>query len=216
MTSRVKVWDLPLRLFHWALVAAVTVAIVTAKLGGSWMAVHGKAGLTIVGLLAFRLVWGVAGPTHARFACFAPTPGRIGAYLRGTWKGLGHNPLGALSVFALLGLLALQATTGLFSNDDIDFSGPLYPLVDESLSSWLTGLHHRLSYGLYVLMGLHVAAVLFYLLVKKRNLVKPMVTGWAELDAPPPAEPAVQGGKPLALAVALTMALAAVYALSWR
>ncbi|MFP5394108.1 MAG: cytochrome b/b6 domain-containing protein [Gammaproteobacteria bacterium] len=122
----ILVWDLPTRLFHWLLVAAVTVAIVTGELGGDWMAVHGKAGLAIVGLVSFRLVWGLVGSTHARFLSFIPTPGRVRSYLTGRWEGHGHNPVGALSVFALLAALGVQAGTGLFANDDIAFTGPLY------------------------------------------------------------------------------------------
>ena len=122
--ARVRVWDLPTRAFHWSLVAAVTVATVTGTLGGRWMEWHSRAGLLIVGLLSFRLAWGFVGFEHARFASFAPTPTRLRAYLMGQWRGVGHNPLGALSVFALLGILALQAATGLFSNDDIAINGP--------------------------------------------------------------------------------------------
>ncbi len=193
-TTRIHLWDLPLRIFHWSLVAAVTTAIITAKIGGDWMELHGKAGLAIIGLLAFRLTWGVVGSTHARFLNFAPTPSRIRDYLKGKWQGVGHNPLGALSVFALLGLLAAQALTGLFSNDDIAFNGPLFVLVDKDLSDRLTSLHHQLSNLLLILIGLHVVAVFFYLLVKKNNLVKPMVTGWKEVkSAEPPARPATHG-----------------------
>ena len=102
---RIVLWDLPLRVFHWSLMAAVTAAIVTGELGGAWMPWHGRAGLLIVGLLVFRVVWGVLGSATSRFTHFAPSPGRLLAYLRGRWRGVGHNPLGALSVFALLGLL---------------------------------------------------------------------------------------------------------------
>jgi len=213
MSVKVRVWDLPLRLFHWALVAAVGTAIVTGELGGDWMDVHGKAGLTIIGLVAFRLVWGLVGSTHARFLRFAPTPRRLVDYLGGRWRGVGHNPLGALSVLALLGLLALQGTTGLFSNDDIAFSGPLFNTIDEALASKLTGWHKQLAWGLFALLALHVAAIGFYLVIKKRNLVKPMVTGWKEVEAQ--AEPAEHGG-PLAFVFALAVALATVYAVSWR
>ncbi|RZL10937.1 MAG: cytochrome B [Rubrivivax sp.] len=192
---RVRLWDLPTRIFHWSLVAAVTTAIVTAKVGGSWMSLHGQAGLAIVGLVSFRVVWGFIGPAHARFASFWPTPGKLKAYLQGRWQGLGHNPLGAFSVFALLGLLIAQSTSGLFSNDDIDFAGPLAGLVDEGLSGQLTQWHQLLSDGLLILLGLHVAAIMFYLWFKKDNLVRPMVTGWKDVEPGEPAAiPAV--GKP--------------------
>ncbi|OFA03219.1 cytochrome b/b6 domain-containing protein [Duganella sp. HH101] len=178
---RILVWDLPTRVFHWSLVLAVTVAIVSGEIGGDWMEVHGKAGLAILGLVAFRLAWGFAGSTHARFLNFLPTASSLRAYLRGRWKGQGHNPLGALSVFALLGLLAVQATTGLFGNDEISFTGPLFALVEEGLANRLTGLHKQLAYVLLAVMALHIVAILVYLFLKKDNLVKPMVTGWKEV-----------------------------------
>jgi cytochrome b len=208
--TRIRLWDLPVRVFHWSLVLAVATAVVTGELGGSWMELHGKAGLSIVGLVVFRLVWGLIGSTHARFVRFAPTPGKLKAYLRGRWRGTGHNPLGALSVFALLALLAVQATSGLFSNDDIAFSGPLFNRVDEALAGRLTGIHKQLANVLLVLLALHVAAIAFYAGLKKDNLVKPMVTGWKDVEAGASTE---EGG-PVAFVVALAIALGAVYAVS--
>ncbi len=208
-----QVWDLPLRLFHWSLAALVVGAFVTAKLGGGAMVWHGRLGLAIIGLLAFRLAWGVVGSTYARFGQFVRGPAAIRAYLRGEWQGLGHNPLGALSVLALLGALTLQAASGLFSNDDIAFSGYLAPLVDSHLSSDLTGIHHWLEKILMALVALHVGAILFYARVKKQNLVRPMLTGWTEGN---PAQSAKGGGvAALAMAVlfALTMAWVASGAL---
>lgn len=211
-TTRVKLWDLPVRIFHWSLVAAVTAVIVTGKIGGDMMEWHGRAGLVIVGLVAFRLSWGFLGSTHARFTSFVPSPGKIAAYLRGRWRGLGHNPLGALSVLALLIILGVQAGTGLFSNDDIAFTGPLVNLVEEGLSQQLTGWHHKLVNVIFVLLGLHVAAIFYYVKFKKDNLVKPMVTGWKEVDAKDhhPGKGVRQGG-PVAFAVSVLIAAAAVY-----
>jgi cytochrome b len=208
-TIRIRLWDLPLRLFHWSLVCAVTAAIVSAKVGGEWMVWHGRAGLAIVGLLAFRLTWGIVGSTTARFAHFAPRPSSLRAYLKGQWQGIGHNPIGALSVFLLLGLLAAQALTGLFSNDDIDFNGPWFALIDKDLSDHVTGWHHTLSNLLLALLGLHVAAILFYLIAKKNNLILPMLTGWKQVPAKPKTatKPAGWG----ALAASLLVATLAVY-----
>lgn len=218
--ARLPLWDLPIRVFHWSLVAAVMTAVITGQLGGNLMAVHGQAGLVIVGLVVFRLVWGLVGSTHARFLTFLPTPRKIRAYLRGQWRGVGHNPLGALSVLALLALLAAQATTGLFANDDIAFAGPLVAWVDEALSSRLTGLHHLLADALLILLGLHVLAIAFYGLFKKDNLVKPMVTGYKEMkevpatDADHRSQPPRRGGGWAAFLIALVAALAAVYVAS--
>jgi cytochrome b len=209
-TRRIKLWDAPTRLFHWALVAAVSTALATGLTGGSWMELHGKAGLAIGGLLVFRLVWGFAGNRQARFASFLPTLSSLRAYLRGQWRGVGHNPLGALSVLALLSLLSLQLSTGVFGNDEIAFTGPLAAHVSESLSLWLTGWHHRFANVLYLLLGLHVAAIAFYRLVKKDDLVKPMVTGYKEvpntqeLDVSPPA---AWWALPLALVLAVVAVL---------
>lgn len=212
---RVRVWDAPLRLFHWLLLAAVGAAIASGLAGGSWMAWHGRAGLAIVGLLAFRLVWGLVGSETSRFAHFLPTPRRLRAYLAGAWQGIGHNPLGALSVVALLSLLALQAGTGLLSNDDIAFAGPWSELLDEDRVRALTGWHHRLVNGLYVLIGLHLAAIVFHTLVKRDRLVPPMVTGWKS-TARPHAAPRQAG--PWALALALAVGLASAWAAnrSWH
>jgi len=208
-SPRIRLWDLPTRIFHWSLALCTVAAVVSGQLGGNLIDWHGKVGLVIVGLIAFRLVWGVAGSTYARFLHFFPTPARIKAYLRGEWRGEGHNPLGALSVFALLGLLVLQATTGLFSNDDIAFVGPLFDLIDRDLSNRLTGLHHLLSNVLIALALLHVAAIVFYDRVKKQKLVKPMITGWKEGRGE-----SARGGGVVALVVALLCAATAVYGAS--
>lgn len=210
-TRRVQLWDLPLRLFHWSLVASVTTAIVTGKLGGSWIELHAKAGMVIVGLLAFRFVWGLIGPTPARFIHFAPTPGKVRAYIQGKWHGIGHNPLGALSVFALLGLLGFQAGSGLVSNDDISFAGPLAQLIDDELSHTITNWHHQAANALFALLGLHIAAIAFYTKVKKDKLVQPMVTGWKEIPADLPRP---RRARRVALLAALAIGLAASYGAS--
>lgn len=206
---QIRVWDLPTRLFHWLLVVLVLAAVITGQLGGALIPWHGRIGLAILGLLVFRLLWGFMGSTHARFLNFFPVPGRLLAYLRGQWRGVGHNPLGALSVLALLGILSLQAVTGLFANDDIAFQGPLTALVDGEISQWLTRIH-RLNFNLLLpLVGLHIGAILFYTLVKKDNLVKPMITGLKEV-ADPLAQPARGGGLiPFLIAFILSSAVVA-------
>ena len=213
-TTRILLWDLPLRVFHWSLVASVTTAIVTGELGGSWMPWHGRAGLAIVGLLVFRIVWGVLGSATARFTQFAPTPSSVVAYLRGRWRGVGHNPLGALSVFGLLGLLALQAATGLFGNDDISFAGPLNHLVDETLGGRVTGWHRLLADALFVLVGLHLAAVLFHVVVKRRRLIRPMIAGLQDVEAGTPLPRPVRHAR-AGLAVSVGLALAGLGGLLW-
>jgi cytochrome b len=208
--QRILLWDLPTRLFHWLLALAVIAALVSGQIGGNLIDLHGKIGLGIVGLIAFRLVWGFAGSTYARFAHFFPTPARIKAFLNGEWRELGHNPLGALSVLALIFLLTVQALTGLFANDDIAFVGPLYDLISKSLSNRLSGIHELLSNVVIALVVLHIAAIVFYVRVKKDNLVKPMLTGWKDEAQGESAK----GGGAVALIVALLIAAVAVYGAS--
>lgn len=208
-TPRILVWDLPTRLFHWLLVVLIAAMIVTGKIGGNLIDWHGRIGLAVVGLVAFRVVWGLLGSTYARFATFFPTPGRLLAYLRGQWNSPGHNPLGALSVFALLGLIAFQLATGLAANDDIAFRGPLFDLVGKEVSDRLNGLHKLSVNVLFALIALHVGAIVFYAKVRKNNLVGPMITGWATQ----PGQPA-RGGGVLPLLVALIVAAGAVYGAS--
>lgn len=207
--KRFRLWDLPTRLFHWLLVVAVAAAVITGQLGGGLMVWHGRLGIAICGLLAFRLVWGFAGSTYARFAQFFPTPGKLRAYLAGQWQGEGHNPLGALSVLGLLGLLTAQVMTGLVANDDIAFNGPLLDLVGRDWSNRLTGLHHLLADGVIGLVVLHVAAIVYYRRVRQKNLLKPMLTGWRDGEGE-----SARGGGLVALLLALLLAGAAVYAAS--
>jgi cytochrome b len=205
---RVKVWDLPTRLFHWLLFVTVAAALWTGWVGGSWITWHGRLGLAVLGLLAFRVAWGLVGSTYARFAQFAPTPGRLMAYLRDQWQGAGHTPLGALSVFALLGVLTWQAVSGLFSNDDIAFKGPLASLVSSAASTSLSGLHRQ---GLWIILGLvalHVTAIVVYAL-RGKNLVKPMVLGWKD-TSDPGLQPA-PGGRLWALLLSLAFAVLVVW-----
>ena len=208
--KRFLLWDLPTRLFHWLLVLAVIGAMVSGQLGGNLMVWHGRLGIAVVGLLAFRFAWGALGSTYARFSQFFPQPSRIQAYLRGEWRGEGHNPLGALAVFGLLGLLTAQALTGLFANDDIAFTGPLFDLVNKDLSNRLTGVHHLLSNLLIAVVVLHVAAIGFYGHVKKQKLLKPMITGWKDGSDGESA----RGGGFVAFAIALILSFALVYGAS--
>lgn len=208
-TPRIRVWDLPTRLFHWLLAALIAALIVTGKVGGNLIDWHGRIGIAVTGLIAFRLTWGFVGSTYARFATFFPTPRRVFAYLRGQWHEPGHNPLGACSVFALLGLIAFQIATGLTGNDDIAFRGPLFELVGKGLSDKLNGLHKLSANALFALIALHIGAILYYARVRKDNLVKPMLTGWKAHAGEP-----ARGGGAAALIGALLVAGIAVYGAS--
>lgn len=207
----IRVWDLPTRAFHWLLLVLVVAAFVTGLQGGNLMVWHGRAGLLIGGLLAFRLVWGVIGSTYARFTQFVHGPAAIAAYLRGQWQGVGHNPLGAVSVLCLLAVLAFQVGSGLVSNDDIAFNGPLYPLATKDTSDWLTSLHRRNMWVIVLLVVLHIGAVLYHVHVKRDNLVKSMLTGCKPVSDP--TSQAARGGTLLALMAALATAIIVMWML---
>lgn len=211
--QRQRVWDLPIRLFHWLLVASIVFAYASGQLGGNLIEWHARTGYFIVGLVVFRLLWGLVGTPTARFASFVRGPTAIAAYLRGEWRGIGHNPLGALSVLALLGLVALQAATGLFTNDDIAFEGPLAAWVGKTLSDRFHSWHAWIQNGLLVLVAVHVAAILFYAHVKKENLVKPMITGWSHTPShPAPPSETRRGGGVVAFLVTVALSAGVAYA----
>jgi cytochrome b len=176
--SKIRVWDLPLRLFHWALVMLVAVLVITGKTGGAAMQWHFLAGYGVLALVLFRVVWGFIGSATSRFSYFVHGCAAIRSYLKGQWQRNGHNPLGAWSVLAMLGMLLFQASIGLFSNDDIASEGPLAKLISKDVSDSLSWLHKAINVNLlYALVGLHVAAILYYSIFKRKNLVMPMITG---------------------------------------
>jgi len=206
---RIRVWDVPTMLFHWLLVLLTIAAFVTGFLGGGLIEAHGQLGLAIAGLLAFRLVWGVIGSTYARFIQFVPGPARVFAYLRGQWHGLGHNPLGAFSVLGLLALMLFQVASGLVSDDNIAFTGPLKTLVSQATADQLTGLHKLNVWLIAGLVSLHTLSVIFYFVVKKKNLLTPMFTGYKTVDDPA-LQPA-RGGGWLPFVLAVLIAAGAVW-----
>lgn len=187
------VWDLPLRLFHWLLVLSIAASWATAKAGIEWTEIHFLLGYWTAGLLIFRLVWGFVGPKHARFASFIPSVKAVFLYLRGFLGGngkqaVGHNPMGALMVFAILAIVGVQVGTGLFASDDILFSGPFNALVDGKLSETITRLHNFNFDIILFLIFAHISAVLIYLFKKKQNLIWPMITGKKSKDIVPEGE----------------------------
>lgn len=188
MTHTTRVWDLPTRIFHWALFCLIIAMVATGLTGGNAMAWHFRCGYAVLSLLLFRLVWGVIGGRWSRFASFIYAPGTILSYVKGLGHpdhSVGHNPLGAGSVFAMLFFLCVQVGTGLFSDDDIAASGPLSKFVSNAMVSSLTGYHKNVGkYILLALVVLHVAAILFYLVKKKENLIGPMIHGDKSLVHP--------------------------------
>lgn len=179
----VPVWDLGVRFFHWALLILVVTSFVTIKVGGAAFKYHMWSGYAILALLVFRIVWGFVGGTHARFTSFVRGPGAVIAALKsmfdraGHRPSLGHNPLGALSVLALLAALLFQAVSGLFVNDDSFYEAPLVPWITKALSDRITSLHHLNEKIIIALVVLHLLAIAFYYFYHRENLVKPMWTG---------------------------------------
>lgn len=212
--NKILVWDLPLRLFHWLLVLLVIVSYTSAKIGGNAMQLHMFSGYTILALLLFRILWGFTGGTHARFASFLAGPSKVIAYVREMRRPeaghhVGHNPMGGWSVVLMLLALLAQIGTGLFANDDIATEGPLAKWISKDAGDRLTSFHHYNLYVLYLLIGMHVSAILFYLGFKRDNLVKPMLTGYKEAT-PGSGESASTPGKTWLAAVLLAICAVAV------
>lgn len=214
--KKIRVWDLPVRLFHWVLVVLIAVSIITQEIGGNAMDWHFRSGYAVLALIAFRLVWGLVGTRYARFSDFIHGPTAIIAYFRGkssesTERFHGHNPVGSLSVFALLGVILIQAVSGLFANDDIASEGPLVKFISKDLSDQFTWFHTEVSaWVVYFLIGLHILAIAYYYAGKKQNLVTPMITGDKTVDADAPSANDSWAMRSLAAAILLTCA-AGVY-----
>ena len=212
----VRVWDLPTRLFHWALVVCVVGLVITANVGGNWMNWHLRLGYTVLSLLLFRLVWGFVGGHWSRFSSFIYGPGTVLAYLRGDARPehqVGHNPLGMLSVLALLFILLAQVGTGLIADDEIAFTGPLVRFVSGETVSDATGYHKDIGKFIVIaLVVIHLLAIAFYKLVKKDNLVRPMLNGDKEVGFPARSARDTTGSRIAALVV-YGLCAAAVYGL---
>ncbi|WP_375056705.1 cytochrome b/b6 domain-containing protein [Zobellella sp. DQSA1] len=176
---QVKVWDWSIRFFHWSLPVLLYLLWHSA---GEDLDRHMLFAQLMLGLLLYRIIWGFIGTPYARFSHFVYHPGQVIAYLRASFSPqkpvyLSHNPLGGIMVLVLLGTLLFQATTGLFTTDDIFYNGPLYDSVSRTTSGWMTQWHKSWFYeGLLLLVGLHVLAIGLYKL-RGESLVKAMVTG---------------------------------------
>lgn len=213
---KIRVWDLPTRLFHWALVAAVIGLAITGTLGGNAMVWHFRFGYSVLTLLLFRIVWGLVGGRWSRFGAFIYSPASVINYLKGKGKpehGIGHSPIGAGSVFAMLGFLLAQVGTGLLSDDEIAFSGPLTRFVSNATVGLATNYHKNIGkWILLALVVLHIAAIALYLW-RKHNLVGAMLHGDKELVTAAPASRDDMASRLLALGVLLVCA-AGVYWIS--
>ena len=175
-------WDLSTRAFHWLLAVLVVFSFTTGKIGGPWLEWHMRSGYAILALLLFRLGWGLVGSRNARFVEFVRGPHAAATYLREIIAGrvpaaAGHNPVGGWMVVAMLALLALQAATGLFANDESSHEGPLAKMVSNAVVDRMSVIHQYNQWLVVAAASFHVAAILVYQWVLKVNLIRPMISG---------------------------------------
>lgn len=176
--TRIKVWDGGTRLFHWALVILFCMSAYSAFQDkfGIYADMHLYSGVAILILLVWRILWGLIGSETSRFSSFTPSPKALLKHLKGNGpEKYGHNPMGALSVYLVILLLLAQVVLGLYSSDGMLFSGPFSHLTDDAND--ITNIHEYVGYTLFGWCGLHLLSVLFYAVVKKKNLIGPMFTG---------------------------------------
>lgn len=181
-TKPVQIWDWPVRLTHWSFAALIPAMYLTAE-NDAW-AWHMRLGHVLLALLIFRVIWGFFGTDTARFATFVKGPGRVLSYLRGGYddkREIGHSPLGAIAVIALLSVIGAQVGMGLFAGDPYDgASGPLNSLVSVSTADLITDTHEWFVYAVFAMIGLHITAISLYAGLRLQNLVGPMVVGKGE------------------------------------
>lgn len=207
---RVALWDLPTRIVHWSLVVLIPFSWWSAE--NHDLERHRWSGYAVLGLLVFRLIWGFVGSSTSRFGGFVRGPRAVLAHTRGSGeKMLGHNPLGGWSVVLMLLLLAAQVGLGLFASDDDGIeTGPLNHLVSYAAAEQITELHELLFNGLVALIAVHVAAILYYLFIRRENLIGPMVRGSKLLNAEPALRPTI--ARPL---TAIIVAVIAFAVMAW-
>ena len=198
-----RIWDLPTRLFHVSLILCVAGLYLSAELMEDSLQLHFYFGYATLTLLIFRVLWGFVGGHWSRFASFVPTPHQLLQFLRNpNQHAVGHNPLGALSVLAMLTVLLAQVFSGFFSYDDVAFSGPWHNLVSDECGEWFTHYHAEIGKSiLLVLLALHVGSIVFYKRFKQQDLVSPMIHGDKTLPANTVASTDTTGTRLLALAL---------------
>ncbi|MGE5319116.1 MAG: cytochrome b/b6 domain-containing protein [Hyphomicrobiaceae bacterium] len=214
---KIRVWDVPVRLFHWLLLGLIGFSWWSGEEGNAWMKYHAWSGYAILTLILFRVAWGFVGSDTARFTHFVRGPSISYAYFRSVLQRqpkayLGHNPLGGWMILSLLLVLLVQVFTGLFGNDDDAYEGPLSHWLSHGTSSLVTTLHAYNFDLLLGLVGLHVAAVLTHQLLRRDDMIKAMFTGVKTGGAGATAGRMVATWRALAL---LGLMAALVYALLW-
>lgn len=179
----IKIWDLPIRLFHWSLAISFIVSVLSIEVYDN-IEVHFISGLIIFALIIFRIIWGFLGTSTAKFSSFYPSLSSAYRYIKTKNKTdtIGHSPIAAFAVYALLLALFVQSFSGMFSDDDIYFTGPLNRFANTDMVSTMSVVHFYTSKLLFILVALHLIAIAWYFFKKKENLIKPMITGGKEVD----------------------------------
>ena len=175
-------WDLATRVFHWALAVLVVFSFTTGKIGGPWLEWHMRSGYAILALLLFRVAWGFAGPANARFTAFVRGPAAAVGHARDLFARrvgatVGHTALGGWMVVVMLAVLALQAATGLFTNDESSHEGPLARMVSNAMVDRMSVIHGWNQWVVAAVVVVHVAAIAYYHAVLKANVTRGMVSG---------------------------------------
>ena len=217
----VKVWDVPTRAFHWLLVSLVALNIFTGFVTPEWwLGVHNWVGYGLVALMLFRLVWGICGSEYSRVTSFIYPPRDTVEHLRGLLllrppHYVGHNPTGALMVFALAGVLTALVVTGLLVLGGEEKQGPLAAVIGYSVASAAKQIHHWLTLLLLVMISAHIAGVVTESVLTHDNLVRAIITGWKQLPPAAPV-PTPRAARPvLAVVLFVVVAGGAVATLDW-
>lgn len=212
--ATIRLWDLPVRLCHWSFVILIAALWWTAE--NDYMNWHMRLGITLAAVLTFRVLWGFVGSSTARFGAFVRGPVAVVRYLASLGKPghetvVGHNAAGGWSVLALLGAMIIQVALGLISGDpDYGAAGPLYDLAGYELAYDATDWHTKIVFNVILaIVGLHIAAIVFYRVVKRDNLVRPMITGRRVVPA------GTRGMAPVPVSRAILCAAASVGFAAW-
>jgi len=209
MQARVRIWDLPTRIFHWAFAAVLLFSWLSGQYGGSdWREWHFRSGYAVLALLLFRVFWGFAGSRYARFSSFVPSLKAALADWRAPRSHAGLSPRGALSVYSMLAAATLQVVSGLMSSDDNYSEGPWAKFVSDQFMNLMGSIHSINRWVLAAMVCLHLSAIVWFALVRRQALIRPMLTG-DKLDVEVPAaidDASTRSGAAvlLALAAALT------------
>ncbi len=187
VSKQFLIWDLPLRIFHWLFALTILASWYTSDQDRELIELHLQLGYFALGLIVFRLLWGIVGSKHSRFLSFMPTPKRVIDYIRNVVSNcdtstVGHNPLGGLMVILMITLVSLQAISGLFINDDVFSAGPYYDSVSKEIEQVMVFLHHHIFDYMIGAIALHLLAIFYYVRIKKQNLILPMITGKKSAD----------------------------------